>query len=318
MTGTMVISLDFEGMWGSLGSSDVEGFEIRTGYINDYVHKLLDAFEEFGIHATWGFVGAMLCESNDEVIKYLPKDVFYKKFGISVHDYIHNIPVTSNQKYYAKNLISEIQRSKNQEIASHTFSHFYTLESGTSPELFSQELNSFSIITKSLGLAPTTIIMPRNMINKEYLPIIKEFGYNAIRGRQKALISFGGKERNKVIDFLDAYFPIRRDLCYKYDDIECYEGVYNIKASMFFRTFDNRFCKFEKLKINRIKSEMRRAAKKNMIFHLWWHPHNMATNFEWNFNALAEILKEYSLLNQEYGFQSRNMSEVVQILNTGE
>ena len=56
------------------------------------------------------------------------------------------------------------------------------------------------------------------------------------------------------------------------------------------------------------------AAKNNMIYHLWWHPHNFAADVEENFLMLEKILQHYSKLNKQYNFTSLTMKEVAKIV----
>lgn len=52
---------------------------------------------------------------------------------------------------------------------------------------------------------------------------------------------------------------------------------------------------------------MTHAAKKNLVYHLWWHPHNFGRNTERNIKMLDSILEHYAYLNKKYGFGSITM-----------
>ena len=54
---------------------------------------------------------------------------------------------------------------------------------------------------------------------------------------------------------------------------------------------------------------MERAAMKNEVYHLWWHPHNFGINLKENLGFLEAVLKHYKVLHKEIGMQSRNMKE---------
>jgi hypothetical protein len=49
------------------------------------------------------------------------------------------------------------------------------------------------------------------------------------------------------------------------------------------------------------------AARNNLLYHLWWHPHNFGKDQEQNFAFLRDILSHYQKLNQDYGFTSITM-----------
>ena len=58
-----------------------------------------------------------------------------------------------------------------------------------------------------------------------------------------------------------------------------------------------------------IKRQMKHAARKGKIFHIWWHPHNLGDNAEAFLSQLEELLVYYTELNAKFGFVSKNMSE---------
>ena len=73
----------------------------------------------------------------------------------------------------------------------------------------------------------------------------------------------------------------------------------------------------EPLKLRRIKSQMRYAAKHNKTFHLWWHPHNVGVLTEEHLEQLEEIFSYYDTLKEKYGMRSLNMKEAAELLNQG-
>jgi hypothetical protein len=58
------------------------------------------------------------------------------------------------------------------------------------------------------------------------------------------------------------------------------------------------------------------AAKNQLIYHLWWHPHNFGVDQSENFSMLEEILQHYSFLNEKYAYQSYSMSEISELVTT--
>jgi hypothetical protein len=61
--------------------------------------------------------------------------------------------------------------------------------------------------------------------------------------------------------------------------------------------------------MHRIKRAMRDAAQRGRDFHLWWHPHNFGNHTSQNLAILDDVLHEYRLLRERYGWPSRNMGE---------
>ena len=70
--------------------------------------------------------------------------------------------------------------------------------------------------------------------------------------------------------------------------------------------------------MRRILKSMTQAAKRGELYHLWWHPYNLAGNPMQNMLALEKVINHYLELNRKYGMISLNMEEVsdfVQINN---
>ena len=61
---------------------------------------------------------------------------------------------------------------------------------------------------------------------------------------------------------------------------------------------------------------MTNAAKQNLNYHLWWHPHNFGINTKSSFYILNQILDHFILLNRDFGMRSLNMSEVHEMHKT--
>ena len=62
---------------------------------------------------------------------------------------------------------------------------------------------------------------------------------------------------------------------------------------------------------------MTHAAKNNLVFHLWWHPHNFGINLEKNMSFLLKIIRHYKKLENEYGMISLNMGEISSTIASG-
>ena len=57
------------------------------------------------------------------------------------------------------------------------------------------------------------------------------------------------------------------------------------------------------------------AAKKGMMYHLWWHPHNFGSNISSNISFLEKILTHFKKLNDEWDFQSVSMGQLTKELS---
>lgn len=89
-------------------------------------------------------------------------------------------------------------------------------------------------------------------------------------------------------------------------------------GSAFLRPYSPKLRMLEGLKMLRIYGQMRHAAKKGLVYHLYWHPHNLGEHGEKTFAQQEKIFQYYLKLREKYGFTSKNMQELKVPCRTGE
>lgn len=315
-TGIMVISIDFELMWGMVEKSDDTGVKNKVRGVKDLIPRILQLFEKYNIHATWAVVGFLIFEDKDILEKYTKNNnINYTNSKINSYNYIDLIRIEDDNCYYFGNaLINQIKEVDNQKIGSHSFSHYYAKELGQTIHDFERDVEMFDrVLLKYFDVKAKTYIPPRFQHNSKYNEILKKNGYNSYRGirNEKMKQSKLPKFLIKKIKFLDRYFNLLGKRSYYLKEVMIEEGIYNIKESYYMRPFKSNNFFFEYFKIIRIKKEMTHAAKKSKVFHLWWHPHDFGINIENNMKQLEKILIHYSFLKTKYNFSSMCMNEVV-------
>jgi peptidoglycan/xylan/chitin deacetylase (PgdA/CDA1 family) len=281
---------------------------------------MLELFAKYNIHATWSTIGFLFFNNLIQLQKNYPKKVpKYKNKEIDLYNYADKNPDMTVSYHFAPKLIRLIKESKNQEISTHTFSHYYTLESGQTKEEFYEDLLSAKKIAKELGININSIVFPRNQYNKSYLDIVKQLGISSYRGNENGWIYKAADEKDKktiikrVLRIIDSYINISGHHTYKLSDLNKGQP-FNITASRFLRPYIKELSFFDKLKLQRIKRSMTYAAKNGELFHLWWHPHNFGKDTEKNITFLTKILDHYLILKHKYNFQSLNMNEISNLL----
>jgi hypothetical protein len=55
---------------------------------------------------------------------------------------------------------------------------------------------------------------------------------------------------------------------------------------------------------------MDEAARRDMVFHLWWHPHNFGVDLAANLSFLSAIFDHYALLKERSGMRSMTMAAI--------
>ncbi|MCD1116964.1 polysaccharide deacetylase family protein [Chryseobacterium turcicum] len=324
--GKFVISLDFELHWGVRDKKTFQEYGENIRGVHTVIPRLLNTFNTFDINATFSTVGFLFFENKAQLLGNIPSNLpSYDNNDFSPYLGHFNL-VGDNYKedlyHFAPQLIAEIKKYPKQEIGSHTFSHYYCLESGQTVEQFRDDITYAMKVATKNNVVITSLIFPRNQFNEEYLNVCNDLGIICYRGNEHSWLyeAKNGKQESsfrRALRLIDAYINISGHNCYS---TECLKSKFpiDIPSSRFLRPFSNSLKIFDQLRLNRIKSGMTYAAKNNLTYHLWWHPHNFGINQNENFNFLEKILEHYKLLNLKYNFQSITMSNLAKkIQNEG-
>jgi peptidoglycan/xylan/chitin deacetylase (PgdA/CDA1 family) len=325
--GIFVISLDFELYWGIREKRSLDS--VRAYLENTHVifPRMLRLFREYEVKATFATVGLLVADSKAEMMAFLPeiKPDYDDPNLSSYHDGMAQVgPGPEADPYHfggaSWNLLKEYPEH---ELGTHTFSHYFCLEDGESLEAFRADLRAAKSIGEKNGLPIDSLVFPRNQYTPNHIRVCAEEGVKTYRGNEQVWFRKPRSERKiglliRIVRTLDIYLNLSGNHCYKLEDLSGTTPV-NIPSSRFFRPYMARGGRvFEALKLRRIKQGMTEAAKKGLLFHLWWHPHNFGAHMEENLRTFEAVLKHYKELQERYGFQNRTMGEVGQILSPGQ
>ena len=309
MAGTLIVSLDFELFWGMHDCTTREEYETNIIGGRAGIPKLLSLFRQFRIHCTWASVGMLFVRSVDALQPYLPAEVpSYTEGKLSPYPFLHSLEA-EDPLYFAPELLKEIATVPGQEIGSHTFCHYYCREKGQTTEQFRQDMLAAKAIAAGQGYDLKSVVLPRNQSEPPYAAVLRDLGFTSYRDEENDWIHERVKFRPlmRALRLADVYLPLTGHGCFtpKNED-----GIVNIVGS---RMYKPRFIGFlEPLKIRRIKRSMLYAAKHDLCFHLWWHPHNIGVDTDYHLRQLEEIFRYYKELQETYGMRSLNMGEVAQ------
>ena len=180
----LVISLDFELFWGVTDSKTIENYGANIEGVWQSVPAILKLFKEYNIHATWATVGMLMCKDFKQWSELRPSIMpTYKRESCSTYsvaDLARDLP----KLFFARPLVEQILATDGQELASHTYSHFYCGEEDTSVEQFVADLDWAKHIFDEYKVKPTSLVFPRNQVQDEYLNALLSAGFTAYRGNQ--------------------------------------------------------------------------------------------------------------------------------------
>lgn len=315
--GKFVISLDFELQWGVRDVLSIENYGANIIGTHSIMEPMLDLFDKYNVNTTFATVGFLFSDSKEDMVSQLPKrkpNYTDKNLSPYENNYLQEIGENEvNDPYhFATSLLKDIHSRNRHEISTHTYSHYYCLEEGQGVEDFRDDIKAAITVAKEKGIETKSIVFPRNQINDKYLKVCEELGISCYRGNEnfwayKASKFSTQSKLKRFVRLIDSYINISGYNCYSEDDLVGQTPL-NIPSSSFLRPYSNSLKAFEFLRLKRIKNAMTYAAKQNLIYHIWWHPHNFGVNQEENLHILEEILKHYQFLNKKFGFKSYTMS----------
>ena len=319
--GIFCISLDFELFWGMQDVVTQSEFsEIAKTTKEKAIPKILDVFKKYNIHATWAAVGGLLAQNENDFINNAPAQgnrPSYENNERSSYRLISDHrDVFVEEMLFVRDIIEKIKSYPNQEIGTHTYSHYYCNEKGQTIDQFAADIDAAIAIDNVNGIQTKSIVFPRNQVERSYLKVCRSKGIIAYRGIESNWIynKIKWMPIHRILRFLDTYFSISGSNVH---ELEIVSGMVNIVGSRIFRPYNNSLRILEPLKIKRIKKQMLNAAKEGKVFHLWWHPHNFGTFLEKNISNLEKIINYYNKLKEQYSFETLNMGEIADRLRLG-
>lgn len=327
--GVFIISLDLELHWGVFRTVTYESPYMRN--INNTplaIERILQVLKEYKMSATWAVVGLLLADSHDMIEAFAPdvKPVYEKR---NHNPYLLQIGRNEAEDplHYAPSIIRKILSVSNQEIATHTFSHFLSREDGVTINAFLSDIESAIRISEVYGIRIRSIVFPKNRLIKEFIDVLPQLGINAFRGAEKGwmynkICSIQDPKPSKIRGvfnkfgrFLDTYLPITSSNTWCFDELKAEKGeAVNVAASRFLRPYNPALKCLEWAKFRRIKGQIEYAARTGRMFHLRWHPHNFGSNLDQNIDLLTRILDCYKKCNMKYNMKSMTIGAFADLI----
>lgn len=318
MSSQFVISLDFELLWGIRDQQDKSSYGKNILGGREAIPHILELFATSGIAATWATVGCLFCKNRDELMDIAPAPSdrpIYADPRLSNYTYLSEVGLNEQEDpyYFAGSLIDKVADTPRQEIATHTFSHFYTLEQGATDHAFEADLRAAKSIANAKGIQLNSIVFPRNQYSESHVEICRRSGIDTWRGNPTgwAYASTAVADQNLLrrgLRLIDAYSGMFGSLAFPSPT-----GQFrNVPASRFLRPLpDGRLAALSPLQLSTIKRGMTQAAKSGENYHLWWHPHNFGADVSANLAGLKTILEHFDTLRQSYCMQSVTMRGLI-------
>jgi peptidoglycan/xylan/chitin deacetylase (PgdA/CDA1 family) len=297
--GIFTLSLDFELIWGTLDVFGPRRFahscRIERAIVMD---RLLSLFEEFRIPATWCVVGHLFLERCRRVGGRVHPEIARPSHSWVTGDWFQHDPCgdeTEQPLFYGRRVLEKIASCRvPQEIGSHSFSHVIFGDPGCSRETAASELRACLRAGEEMGLALRSFAFPRNRVG--HLDLLREFGFECYRGPGPRWYENGEPSRplGRLAHLLDVWLattppPVLPTMTAG--------GLWNLPGSMiYFPMHGIRRTIPVARRVRRARRGLDAAARERRVFHLWFHPTNLADQSEQMLEGLRQILQHAATL----------------------
>jgi hypothetical protein len=220
--------------------------------------------------------------------------------------------------HYGWPLVEKVAEYPSQEIATHTLSHYWALEPGATVEAFRSEMDAAVRVAAERSFELRSIVFPRNYIEPGHVRALHDYGIAALRGNQPLFMHdpFHPQPQRTVaraMKLADTYVPLTR-YAGQPMPLQQTEGITDVPATRFLRPYAPGRRRLEALRRRRIQTEMTTAARRGLMYHLWWHPHNFGDYLDENFAMLDHVIATFRKLRDQHGFRSLTMAQAAEQL----
>lgn len=290
--GIFTISLDFELIWGTLDLFGPERFRSACEVERTLIDRLLAEFVEFDISATWCTLGHLFLDRCNPKNGCKHPEIVRPTHAWCTGDWFEHDPGGSEETaplFFGRSLIDKIRACPvPQDIGCHSFSHVIFGDEGCSRATATSELKECVRLAREQGIELRSFAFPRNQVG--YLDILKEHGIICYRGPEPVWYEQphwpeGVRRLARLWDVVTIATP-PTVLPQKSK-----EGLWNIPGSMIYFPMHG-FRRYVPLswRVKRAIKGLNAAARNKRVFHLWFHPTNLADQQDAMFDGLKQIL----------------------------
>lgn len=290
--GVLTISLDTELAWGCFDLDGVEIPEAVYRRTTEVVTRLCNLFEKYQISATWAIVTHLLKDCRSEP--------YHQSRVEPEFDWINRwfdaLPCVdcAADIWHSPELIETIRNcAVNQEIGLHGDTHMILGAAGCSQAAANAEIEAAIRTAREAGMNPTSFVYPRNSIG--HRSILQKHGLTAYRGRNAHWY-----ERRDIPEFCRKGLRFLEEALVRTPPVVVpreFTGLVEIPGSQIFRPNHGGWqWTPEASQLRRAAKGMEQAASTGKIFHLWFHPFNLARDPEYLLDLFEQILSRAKAL----------------------
>lgn len=275
------------------------------------VPRLLKLFERYGMPATWCTVGQLF----DQEIP-APAQKYFAQFDAPKHAWMDRpwysgVPSGTEKEipdYLCPSLVDKIRNTNpKQEIGSHGFSHAIFGDSGCDRACAESELKASIERAEKLGLHLDSMVFPRNECG--HRDLLRKHGFTCYRGKGPSI--FPRHWPKRLHQLFHIFAVLSQRFAYPVSPRRDEHGLWDIPSSMMlFPAHGPRKYVPMGFRVKRAQRGIDAAVRARKVFHLWFHPINLAHETERLLGAMEEILDYAERLRSAGKLRFRTMGDL--------
>lgn len=304
--GAFTLSLDFELIWGTQDLFGPEGFRKACLFERQrIIDDLLSLLDEFEIPATWCIVGHLFLDSCDG--KHL--DLKRPTHSWLHEDWFHHDPggqENDRSVFLGRSLVKKVLACPTkQEIGFHSFSHVVWGDPGCSNEVAESEMAACLQAAAWTGSRAVSFVFPRNRVG--HLEVLAANGIRVFRGPGPRW--YERDENPGAVGRLAHLLEVAAGTAGPTVLPQTMPGgLVNLPGSMIYLPAHGiRGLIPVERRVRRALRGLDDAAELRRVFHLWFHPTNLADHYAQMMTGLREILHRVRVLREKGRLDSRPM-----------
>jgi peptidoglycan/xylan/chitin deacetylase (PgdA/CDA1 family) len=308
---TFVLSIDTELVWGSFDHVPPADFAARYPDERGVIREILGLLDRHDVAATWAVVGHLFladCRRAEDGRAH--PDMPRPDYAWFSGDWYRADPCSDRAAeplWYGDDIVDAIVAAKaGHEIGSHGYSHAVFGDPGFDDGAAVAELDECRRLAGLRRLELRSFVFPRN--REGHHALIAEAGFVAVRGADPTWHRRLPGRLGRLAHLVDQALAIAPPVSIPR---QVRPGLWDIPGSMVLmeRTGVRRLVPVS-ARVRKARRGLRRAVREGAVFHLWFHPFNLAPDRRAMLGALDQILAEVAALRAAGRLDVRTMAQL--------
>ncbi len=309
--GSFVLSIDTELVWGSFDHRPPADFARRYPDERGVIREILALLDKYDIAATWAVVGHLFladCRRGEDGRAHpaMPRPD-YAWFRA---DWYRDDPCSDRATeplWYGDDIVNAIGAARtHHEIGCHGYSHAVFGDPGFTAGDAAAEIAECRRLAELHGLELRSFVFPRN--REGHHEVLAEHGFAAIRGTDPTWHARLPGRLGRLGHLLDQALMISPPVSVPR---QVRPGLWDIPGSMLLmeRTGVRRLVPVS-ARVRKARRGLRRSVREGAVFHLWFHPFNLAPDRAAMLGALDRILGDVAAMRDAGLIEVQTMGQL--------